>query len=377
MGTALLFEAYPHVYGGAQQVTRALARHLPRAGWEPVVVMTGDGPVADLLRADGVRVQVVAAPPALDVYGEGLRSRRAAPAALALPRYWSRLRRALAGAAVAYTATLRGTILAGPAARLARVPLVWHAQGFEAGGVATVTAGLLARRVLAASDAVAATVRGRRRVEVVPPPWDPPGAPTLPRPPAEGGMGRAGPVIVTVGRLHPDKGIDVLVDAVARLRATWPDVTVRVLGGAQAGHDRYAERVRQKVVDLGLEGVVELCGFDAVPAVAVAAADVYVQPSRRESVGMATMEAMAIGRPVIASRVDGLAQLVDDGRTGLLVPPDDPEALATALDRVLADPALATSLGAAAAGAERRGPDVVVDRLAHVFAELARPGSDR
>ena len=371
MGTALLFEAYPHVYGGAQQVTRTLARHLPRVGWEPVVVVTGEGPVTDLLRAGGLPVEVVAVPPAL-ARGR-LRGRHAVRAVLALPRYWGRLRRVLGGASVVYTATLRGVLLAGPAARLAGVPLVWHAQGFEAGGAATLAARLLARRVLAVSSAVAATVGGGGRpVEVVPPPWEPPAPASPPHPPAEE-RSSAGPVIVTVARLHPDKGIDVLVDAVARLRASWPGATVRVLGAVQAGHERYAERVRRQVVDLGMEGVVELCGFVAEPTAAVTRADVYVQPSRRESVGLATMEAMAAGRPVVASRVDGLADLVDDGRTGLLVPPGDPGALAAALDRVIGDPALARSLGAAAAGARHHAPEVVVDRLAGVFADLAPP----
>ena len=85
------------------------------------------------------------------------------------------------------------------------------------------------------------------------------------------------------------------------------------------------------------------------------ACDVFVLPSRREGLGVAALEAMALGRPVVASRVGGLAESVQHEYTGLLVPPEDSEALAGALERLLGDPALARRLGAA-------GPEHIRDR---------------
>jgi len=86
-------------------------------------------------------------------------------------------------------------------------------------------------------------------------------------------------------------------------------------------------------------------------AACLAAADVVALPSRQEGLGVAALEAMAAGRPVVASRVGGLAEAIVPEETGLLVPPGDPMALATALARLARDPGLRARLGAA--GRER------------------------
>jgi len=96
---------------------------------------------------------------------------------------------------------------------------------------------------------------------------------------------------------------------------------------------------------------------------------VLAVPSRREGFGVSCAEAMAFGRPVVASAVGGLLDLVRDGETGLLVPPRDPVALRAALDRLLADPALRAQLGAAARAhvAEYCAWDRVTERTIAVY----------
>jgi glycosyltransferase involved in cell wall biosynthesis len=100
----------------------------------------------------------------------------------------------------------------------------------------------------------------------------------------------------------------------------------------------------------------------------LAACDVFVLPSRREGLGVAALEAMALARPVVASRVGGLAEAVEDGRTGLLVGPGDTAALAAALARLLREPELRARLGAA--GPARVAEDHSVSRLVESYEAL-------
>ena len=161
-------------------------------------------------------------------------------------------------------------------------------------------------------------------------------------PPAAFGTAGPGEGVVFVGRLHPQKGVDTLVRALPLLP---PGTRLTLVGD---GPQRAA--IDRLVAGLGLGDRVRVTGF--VPHSAglaiVAGAAVVVLPSRYEELGTALVEAMAAGRPVVASRVGGIPELVRHGIDGLLVRPGDPAALAGALNEVLTDPALAAALGAAA-----------------------------
>jgi glycogen(starch) synthase len=146
--------------------------------------------------------------------------------------------------------------------------------------------------------------------------------------------------VLFLGRLHRQKGVDTLIRALPLLP---PDATVMLVGD---GPERAA--LRRLAADLGVADRVTVTGFvphGMVPGL-LAGADVVVMPSRYEELGTALVEAMAAGRPVVASRVGGIPELVRDGVDGLLVQPDDPAALAKAITRVLANPVLAAELGA-------------------------------
>jgi len=149
--------------------------------------------------------------------------------------------------------------------------------------------------------------------------------------------------VATVANLRKEKAHEVLIAAAARLAPRHPDVRFQIIGDGP----RDAE-LRALASTLGVSDRVEFLGHrEDVPAL-LARADVFVLPSRSEAFPNGAIEAMAAGLPVIASRVGGLIDLVDEGRTGVLVEPDNPAALADAIGSLVDSPARAAVLGAAA-----------------------------
>jgi glycosyltransferase involved in cell wall biosynthesis len=154
------------------------------------------------------------------------------------------------------------------------------------------------------------------------------------------GVGASDKVALFAGRFCEQKGLDVLLGAAQLLAGTVPGLRILVVGeGPLEGW--LAERVNA----LGLAGVVALCGrTDRMPHY-YAACDVVVMPSRAEGMSYVVLEAKAAARPVVASLVTGMEELVTHGRDGYLVPPDNAEALADVLRDVLARPELLAEMG--------------------------------
>jgi D-inositol-3-phosphate glycosyltransferase len=161
-------------------------------------------------------------------------------------------------------------------------------------------------------------------------------------------------MLLFVGRIEPLKGLDVLIQALKLLDDQDIMVCLVVIGGdPDAGpelHNEEMERVKMLCGRAGLENMVTFLGKrsqDLLPYY-YSAAEAVVVPSHYESFGMVALEAMACGKPVVASQVGGLAYLVQDGVTGYTVPADDPQALADRLALILQDDALCEKLGAQA-----------------------------
>jgi glycosyltransferase involved in cell wall biosynthesis len=141
----------------------------------------------------------------------------------------------------------------------------------------------------------------------------------------------AGPTIGSLGRLDRQKGFDLLLRALAEL----PAVALVLVGD---GPERAA--LERQATDTGLTPRVLFAGWQEEPRRHLTTFDAFVLPSRFEGFPLSVVEAMLAGLPVVASRVGSVPEAVRDGETGLLVPPEDPHALATALRRALDEPAL-------------------------------------
>ncbi len=171
------------------------------------------------------------------------------------------------------------------------------------------------------------------------------------------------PLIGYVGRLRPVKGVDVLLTALAQL----PHTHLLVVGTGPQAADLTARAGQSDLM-----GRIHMLGQVADVRLALRACDVYAQPSRREAFGLAAVEAAAVGLPVVASAVGGLRDIVADGRTGLLVPPDQPAALANALAHLIAHPDEARQMGAAGRDyvCAELSIDRAIERIERVYDEL-------
>jgi len=157
------------------------------------------------------------------------------------------------------------------------------------------------------------------------------------------GLGPGAFVIVGVGRLVPIKGFDLLVAALPALLARVPAAHVVLVGD---GEERAALEARAAA--LGVAGRLRITGAVSDVTGHLAAADVLAAPSRNEGMGRVLVEAMALGLPVVGAAVGGIPDVIEDGGCGLVVPPEDPAALAEALVDLGVDAALRAKLGAAA-----------------------------
>jgi glycosyltransferase involved in cell wall biosynthesis len=156
------------------------------------------------------------------------------------------------------------------------------------------------------------------------------------------GIPQSGLIVAGAGRLSEEKGWETLIEAVAHLaRTDGRDVYWTI-----AGEGPLRQRLEEQIAGHGLSERVRLLGFRRdVPSI-LGAADVVVLPSHREGIPNALCEAMAMGRPVVATRVGGVPELVEHGRSGLVVEPRQPQALADGLGALLADPHARERLGA-------------------------------
>jgi len=240
------------------------------------------------------------------------------------------------------------------AARLAGIPVVCHFKGFARVGPVD--------RILSRSIAVGITMtdeiadyyrdRGLRpaRFQTIYDGIDPArfvggGGAEVRR---ELGIPADAPLVGIVGHVQEWKGQLLVAAAVARARREMPALHCLVVGGTHRFGTAYAERLRRRIEEPDLAGHVAWPGARRDVAACIDAMDVVIHASNREPFGRVLLEAMAVGRPVIAPREGGPTEIVADGETGLLVPPRDADALAQAILALLRDPARRASMARAA-----------------------------
>lgn len=176
-------------------------------------------------------------------------------------------------------------------------------------------------------------------------------------------------VIGSVANISPKKGYDILIRSVAKARQEVDDLACIIVG---ADDHRLRVGLERLGDSLGLSGRLRFVGFQEKVFPYLDAMDLFVLASVDEGFGIVLLEAMASGKPVVATRVDGPPEIVEDGQTGLLVPPRDPEALAKALVKLLKDPQRRASMGRR--GRERVetvfSPDSQMQTLAGLYDHL-------
>jgi glycosyltransferase involved in cell wall biosynthesis len=183
---------------------------------------------------------------------------------------------------------------------------------------------------------------------------------------------RDGYIVGTAARLVALKGIIYLIQAVSLLRSKFSNVRLEIAG---SGPEESA--LREEVKKLGLADCVKFLTWQTDIAPTLARWDVFVLPSIEDASPIAVIEAMAAGLPVIATNVGGVPDIVEDGKTGLLVPPADPVALAESLARLLGDPGERQQFGLAgrARAREKFSQESMVSAVAAIYDRLLAGGS--
>jgi glycosyltransferase involved in cell wall biosynthesis len=317
--------------GGQEKLLVEFARHAERDRFALTVVSLGHrGELGDELERHGARVIALGEP-------SGLK-----------PRLLYRLTRLfrLLRPGVVHTHDQRALFYAGPAAQVARVPVLINTRHGKNSHLTRrqVAIGVQLARLVNRYVCVSEDVQAQCVIE---------GIPASRLVTIKNGVDlerfafsgpRPGGPIVAVARLSPEKDIANLVRAAALVARQLPDLRVEVAGGGPCLHD-----LKQLAADLGIGSRITFLGEVGDVRALLSRARLFALPSRSEGIPLTALEAMACGLPVVATRVGGLPEVVDDGVTGLLVPPADPPALAGAIAEICNDPARRERMGRAGA----------------------------
>ncbi len=373
--------------GGAEKSLLELVQRLPAEGFQPLVALFAPGPLEEKLRERGIPFRVVPLPPALLGLSRkkgGGTLRRLTAGLFHLPGATVRLMKLIReeDAAIVHTNGIKAHLLGIIPARLSGRPLVWHFRDLPGRGGYGRIFRLLARfspdRVVANSRAVKRALGDSDRCRVVYNGIEiPPASETEDRNRARLALGLGAEEIAvgTVGHFAPLKGYEDLLRAIPPIKEKVPAARFLITGGAlYPAYRDYRRRLEELARELGVAEHIVFTGEREDPGEILAALDIFVLPSRSEGFGRANLEAMAAGLPVVSTRVGGIPEVVIDGETGILVPPNRPESLAEAITALAKDPARRKRLGTAG---RKRAADFslpkMADGVAAVYREILSP----
>ncbi len=368
--------------GGAEQIVLTLNQSLDPGQFRRTVCITRDPAFSDpdeefdsrkrleLLKAGGIEVLVLKRRSSRDL------------------RAWLRLIRFIRDEQVdilhahKFGSNVWGAVIA----KLARVPVMFaheHTWSFEGQPVRRFIDRWVVGRLADAVIAVSAADE-RRMAEIVGIPSEkivlvPNGI--APLPPGDGsavrretGVPADASVLVAVANLRPQKAIDVMIRALALIVPDYPEVRLLIAGGGERSE------LEDLAAALGVAGNVTFLGARADVADVLSAANVAVSSSDFEGSPLAGMEYLAAGLPIVATDVGGMPDLVREGDNGLLVPRQDPEAMAAAVAQLLAEPARARAMGERGRALQERefSLEAMVRRVEALYSErLARKRATR
>jgi glycosyltransferase involved in cell wall biosynthesis len=182
-------------------------------------------------------------------------------------------------------------------------------------------------------------------------------------------------LVTTIGNIRRVKGHDIFIKAAASIMPRFPKVSFSIAGDVLEAD--YFQELQTLVRDLNLSDHFHFVGGITNLGEYLSTVDIFVLPSRSEGFSNAIVEAMAAALPVVATSVGGNAEAVEDGVTGLLVPPEDPAALSAAIIRLLSDPSQARTMGIAgkALAAENFTTEAMMNRITAVYRDLLAPSA--
>jgi glycosyltransferase involved in cell wall biosynthesis len=333
----VLYVAWAPFFSGAERALILTLQSLDPGRYRPYVLAGTDGEFASEVRAMGIPCEVVSLRPLERTHPmAGLIS--VAEVARAARRH---------RASLIHSNELPSFQPAGYAARLLRIPAVTHvrfpngAAGYKWFSRPGFSLALFVSAYLekAAADEAPSLFAGRSGVlhdGVEPQPAWSDEQRSCCR--SELGLPDRATLVAITGQIAEVKGIWDFVEAARILAPRSPDTLFVVVGDDLKEKGRVRRMMEERVAALGLRDRFRFLGFRRdVPRI-VQAFDIVAVPSHVEPLGNATLEAMAAGRPVVGSNVGGIPEMIDDGTTGLLVPPSDPERLARALENLIQQP---------------------------------------
>lgn len=338
---------------------------LPDCGFQTLTLLLEDGPLRAALEADGSETRVLQAGRFREL---GTTVRTIANVRGAVREF---------DPAIVVSSTSKGHLYGGSAVLGLHVPEVWMQHGVpERTNAQERLAALVPTAAIACYSGPAAVAQKRiaRHARVVTIPGGVPVAQIAARRGSGAEIRRNldwedNPIVGIVARLQPWKGQSTFLRAAALLHARRPELRYAVVGGAILGWEGdYPDQLERLAHELGLTNVVHFAGHQEDVYPWYDALDVAVHASFAEPFGLALLEAMAIGTPLVAAADGGPLEIVEEGRSGLFFPPGDEAALAAAVERVVDSLALAESL---AEGGRARAAlfdeSVMVGRLADLL----------
>jgi len=352
--------------GGAEQLLRLFLRYLPDDPVNWIPIFFENGPLVEEARTLGFDVQILPV------------------GRLRQPIRYTRAVEQLTGLFRQKQVTLvlswmgKAHLYGGVAARVGGIPAIWFQHGIPQGRawMDRLITRIPAAGVLACSQAAAEAqrqLRPERSIIVVYPAvdlsaFDPDSLPTPVEARRQLGLPENGPLIGMVGRLQRWKGMHTLIQAMPQILERYPEARAVIVGGRHELEPDYEDELRRLINWLGLQDRVWLTGFQTDIPRWMQAMDVVVHASDREPFGVVVIEAMALGKPVVAGAEGGPREIITEGVDGLLAPYEDVETLARQIRRYLDDPDFARRVGEAARRrAHDFSPEAFVDRLITVL----------
>jgi glycosyltransferase involved in cell wall biosynthesis len=346
--------------GGGELALLSLTTHLSQYHYHPVVALASDGALVSLLRESSVETYVIPLDPGVVDTRKGnlgvgsfLKVAQIAKVfayAIKLGKLAKRH-----NISIIHTNSLKSDIYGYIAGRTAGIPVIWHIRDHISDKylpriVATLfrlIAQKLPTAVIANSASTLSTLRldkSKRAVVAYSGVDD-----ELVRRIPVRDLNYVQPVVTMIGRIAEWKGQHIFIEAAAALRESYPQAKFQIVGSPLFGEEDYERRLRDQVEGQGLQNTVEFLGFRNDITDIIERSDIIVHASTiGEPFGQVVVQAMAACKPVIATNIGAIPEIITDGVNGIMVPPGDCTAVSDAILRILKDPKTAAAMGLAA-----------------------------